>query len=68
MLNVLEESMGQHVYVNRPVGNPLEIDFVDTTRRLSAVSRVLQVEKRTESQVAVVRLSLSHIARLFTIS
>jgi hypothetical protein len=45
MLNVLEESMGQHEYANRPVGNPLELDFMATTRRLSAVSRILQVEK-----------------------
>jgi hypothetical protein len=45
MLNILEESMGQHEYVNRPMGNPLEIDFAATTRRLSAISRVLQVER-----------------------
>jgi hypothetical protein len=38
-LKELEESMGQHEYKNRPRGNPLEIDFLATTRKLNYVSK-----------------------------
>lgn len=43
-LNGLEETMGQHEYVNRPMGSPLEIDFISTTGTLNAISRNLGVE------------------------
>jgi hypothetical protein len=43
-LNELEEAMGQHVYVNRPVGDPLELDFIATTRTLNTTSRMMGVE------------------------
>jgi hypothetical protein len=37
--------MGQHAYVNRPVGDPLAIDFIATTRTLNSTSRLLGVER-----------------------
>jgi len=40
-LNNLEESMGQHKYMNRPRGNPLELDFIATTRDINVESRRL---------------------------
>lgn len=54
-LNELEELLGQHSYGDQPMGNPLEIDFPATTRRLSAVSRVIHSEKM---RVNATRLSL----------
>lgn len=56
-LNELEEMLGQHEYTNRPVGNPLEVDFVATTRTLSFLARILGVEKmRASGQVLVMDL------------
>lgn len=43
-LNELEETMGQHEYINRPMGNPLELDFLSTTRRLNFIARTLAGE------------------------
>lgn len=50
-LNELEEIMGQHEYINRPVGNPLEMDFVAATRTLNFLARVLAVEKMRASSL-----------------
>lgn len=36
-LDELEESMGQHEYTGRPVGNPLELVFLATTRTLNSI-------------------------------
>lgn len=44
-LNELEEVMGQHEYVNRPMGDPLEIDFIAATRTLNMTTRLLGVER-----------------------
>jgi hypothetical protein len=44
-LNSLEETTGQHEYINRPLGNPLEIDFITVTRTLNFLARVLGIEK-----------------------
>jgi hypothetical protein len=44
-LNVLEETMGQHEYVNRPKGNPLELKFEETTSRLNFIGRTLAVQR-----------------------
>ena len=44
-----------HEYANRPVGNPLELDFVSTTRALSSIGRVVQIEKM---RVSAMLLSL----------
>jgi hypothetical protein len=43
-LNNLEESMGQHPYMNRPIGNPLELDFISTTRQINFESRKLGLD------------------------
>ncbi|KUJ23863.1 uncharacterized protein LY89DRAFT_776084 [Mollisia scopiformis] len=51
-LNGLEELMGQHEWINRPVGDPLKLDFVTTTRALNFTSRNLGVEKmRVQGQL-----------------
>ncbi|TVY39380.1 hypothetical protein LSUB1_G004334, partial [Lachnellula subtilissima] len=44
-LNELEENAGQHEYINIPMNNPLEIDFIAATRRLNFVWRTLGVER-----------------------
>ncbi|CZR56162.1 uncharacterized protein PAC_06050 [Phialocephala subalpina] len=44
-LNELEETMGQHEWINRPLGDPLKLDFVSTTRTLNFTARTLGVEK-----------------------
>lgn len=43
-LNNLEESMGQHQYMHRPIGNPLELDFISTTRQINFESRKLGLD------------------------
>ena len=43
-MNDLEEMMGQHEYNDRPRGNPLELDFVGTTRRINHVTKRLAVD------------------------
>jgi hypothetical protein len=40
-LNELEATMGQHEYDDRPQGNPLELDFLATTRALNHMSRMV---------------------------
>lgn len=37
--------MGQHEWDNRPLGDPLEMDFVAATRRLNSVGMMLGVER-----------------------
>ncbi|TVY84028.1 hypothetical protein LSUE1_G001785 [Lachnellula suecica] len=44
-LNELEESTGQHEYINIPMKSPLELDFMAATRRLNFVGRTLGVER-----------------------
>jgi len=44
-LNELEEVTGQHEWTNRPIGDPLEMDFLKVGRRLNFTSRILGVEK-----------------------
>jgi hypothetical protein len=38
-INDLQDSMGQHEYGDRPLGNPLEADFVAVTRALNHVRK-----------------------------
>jgi hypothetical protein len=38
-INDLQDSMGQHEYGDRPLGNPLEADFVAVTRALNYVGK-----------------------------
>jgi hypothetical protein len=38
-LNKLEATMGQHEYDDRPHGNPLELDFLETPRALNHIIR-----------------------------
>jgi hypothetical protein len=38
-INDLQDSIGQHEYGDRPLGNPLEADFVAVTRALNYVRR-----------------------------
>jgi hypothetical protein len=40
-LNKLEEEMGQHKHMNRPIGNPLAMDFKSATQSLNFVGRTL---------------------------
>jgi hypothetical protein len=40
----LEQVMGQHEWANIPIGNPLELDYIATTRRLNFLVRTLAVE------------------------
>ena len=60
-LNDLEEAMGQHEYINRPLGNPLQLDdlgFITTTRRLNFISRMLGLDT---ARLEGVRLALNKI-------
>lgn len=43
-LNELEATMGQHEYDDRPKGNPLELNFLATTRALNHISRMVGVD------------------------
>jgi hypothetical protein len=38
-MNDLEETMGQHEYSDRRIGNPLEMDFTAVTRKLNHISK-----------------------------
>jgi hypothetical protein len=40
----LEQVMGQHEWTNIPAGNPLELDYIATTRKLNFLVRILAVE------------------------
>ncbi|TVY43824.1 hypothetical protein LOCC1_G004859 [Lachnellula occidentalis] len=52
ILNELEETAGQHEYINIPLRNPLEMDFMTATRRLNFVGRTLGVERmRAEAMI-----------------
>lgn len=56
-LNELEETAGQHEYINIPVRSPLELDFMAATRRLNFVGRTLGVEKmRAEAMILSLKL------------
>jgi hypothetical protein len=44
-LNVLEETMGQHEYANRPKGDPLELKFEETTSSPNFIGRTLAVQR-----------------------
>lgn len=37
--------MGQHEWTNRPIGDPLEMDFLAAGRRLNSIARILGVER-----------------------
>lgn len=43
-INGLEEVMGQHEYEDRPLGNPLEMDFTSATRKLNHISKRVGVD------------------------
>lgn len=43
-MNDLEETIGQHEYHNRPRGNPLDLDFMGTTRRINFVTKQIAVD------------------------
>jgi hypothetical protein len=43
-LNELEAKMGQHEYDDRPIGSPLELDFLATTRALNHIGREVGVD------------------------
>lgn len=65
MLGEVEETMGQHEYVNRPVGDPLKIDFSSVTRRLNFHGRTLNVEKmRAESMLLTLSMMKEEYALL----
>ena len=69
-LLAIEEQLGQHTYHERPKGNPLDADFVDTSSELNSNSNVLGVnenrlhalvfalERMTEYNAGTVPLSL----------
>lgn len=43
-MNDLEEIIGQHEYHDRPRGNPLELDFMSTTRSINYVTKRVAVD------------------------
>jgi hypothetical protein len=43
-MNNLEDIIRQHEYDNRPRGNPLELDFMSTTRSINHVTKRLAVD------------------------
>jgi hypothetical protein len=43
-LDELEETMGQHEYIGRPRGNPLELDFLSTTRSLNWIGNKIRID------------------------
>ncbi|PVH75528.1 hypothetical protein DL98DRAFT_593035 [Cadophora sp. DSE1049] len=64
-LNELEETMGQHEYINRPMGDPLAIDFIATTRTLNTTSRMLGVERmRLGANILALEMILKEIKEL----
>jgi hypothetical protein len=44
ILNELEDSMGQHEFLHRPGGNPLELDFDTATRKINTQRRKLVLD------------------------
>jgi hypothetical protein len=42
-LNKLEEDMGQHKHINRPIGDPFKMDFKAATQALNFISRTLSL-------------------------
>jgi hypothetical protein len=42
-LNDLEETAGQHEHHNRPVGDPLEMDFESTTRKTNSIGKRVEL-------------------------
>jgi len=57
-----------HEYANRPVGNPLELDFLSTTCALSSIGRVIQIEKMRVSapllSLEIIEKEMGCLARL----
>lgn len=45
-LNELEEVTGQHEWANRPMGDPMAMDFLKVGRKLNFNSRTLVIEKK----------------------
>lgn len=62
-LSELEEVTGQHEWTNRPIGDPLEMNFLKVGRRLNFNSRILGVEKMRTSAL---RETLEEIRRVDT--
>jgi hypothetical protein len=64
-LNELEETTGQHEYINIPMRNPLELDFMAATRRLNFVGRTLGVEKmRADATILTLELMSKEVNEL----
>jgi hypothetical protein len=53
-LNELEATMGQHEYDHRPKGNPLELDFLATTRALNHVGRMVGADVSRLNSILIV--------------
>jgi hypothetical protein len=56
----LEEAMGQHNHTGRPIGNPLELDFVSTTRSLDTIGHqvAFDVVRLRELVLALEKMSI----------
>jgi hypothetical protein len=52
-LSELEEKTGQHEWINRPMMDPLEMDFNSMTRQLNSIGRVLAVETMRVKSVSL---------------
>jgi len=64
-LNELEETTGQHEYINIPMKNPLKLDFMAATRRLNFVGRTLGVEKmRADATILTLELISKQVEEL----
>jgi hypothetical protein len=53
-LNELEATMGQHEYDHLPKGNPLELDFLATTRALNHVGRMVGADVSRLNSILIV--------------
>jgi hypothetical protein len=66
-LDQLEETTGQHEYINVALRDPLKTDFISATRRLNFGSRVIVVEKmRAASMMAALEMMLDEANTLNT--
>ena len=55
-LNELEEVTGQHEWTNRPLGDPMAMDFLKVGRKLNFNSRTSAIEKmRAQTLVATIQ-------------
>jgi hypothetical protein len=57
-INDLQDSMGQHEYGDRPLGNPLEADFVAVTRALNYVGKRISLSAQHFGNVLLALESL----------